>query len=442
MRKLIFLILIIPSFLLPLGAQASLSGTAEIGFSANIADDDFDSLLNPGNMMALNDMAMNTSLIARLDAGDDKTVFSAWFSLKEYPIGQALLAGAYNSIEPGVPDPLTMAATGEVIALAGDTIFSLDIMRFSANVSLGDYISLEAGRQSMLTGYGYGWNPMDFANPLRDPSDPDAALRGVDALSLSLDLGYVANLKLYGILPDDLLASGIDFEEIKGGGELTLYLTGIEIKFSGLYDYDSTEGSDSYVPSIGAGFMADLFGLGFYGEAAARKGSRNFYSDGTFSATDNGLSRKTDWTVSVLAGLDYTFPNELYAVAEYFYNGEGYDSTERDNLESALEAAGALGGLTSDFFGMYRSGYFARQYIMLSLLQPLYSINTDLNLTGIFSPDSGSLMVLPSVSYNFSGSFSGRIDYAGMFDLYSDDFSEVSALPVKHVVSTVFTYSY
>lgn len=430
---LTFLILLVPA-----AAQADFSGTAEIGFSANVTDGDYDSLLNPGNLMALKDLAMDTSLIGRLDAGDEKTTFSAWFSLKEYPIGQALMAGAYNSVDPGNPDPLTLAATGEVIAMAGDTIFSLDLMRFSANVALGDYISLEAGRQSMLTGYGYGWNPIDFANPLKDPSDPDAAVRGVDALSLSADLGYFGNLKIYGILPDDLLASGIDFEEIKGGGELTLYLPGLEIKLTGLYDYDSTEGSDAYVPSIGAGFMADLFGLGFYGEAAVRKGSRNYYTDGTLT----GLSRKTDWTFSALAGLEYTFPWEMYVVAEYFYNGEGYDKSERNDVKTALEAAETMGGPTSDLFGMYRSGYFARHYIMLSLVQPVYSVNTDLNLTAIFSPDSGALMVMPSVSYNFSGNFSGRIDYTGMFDLYSDDFSEVSAMPVKHVISTVFTYSY
>ncbi|MBB6480702.1 hypothetical protein [Spirochaeta isovalerica] len=418
-------------FLIPAAAQAEFSGTAEIGFSANITDGDFDSLLNPGNMMEMKDLSMNTSLIARFDAGDEKTTFSAWFSLKEYPIGQALMASAYNSDTFPDPDSVTLAATGEVIALAGDTIFSLDIMRFSANVALGDSVSLIVGRQSMLTGYGYGWNPIDFANPLKDPSDPDTALRGVDALAFSADFGYIANLKVYGILPDDLLASGIDFEEIKGGGELTFYLPGFEVKLTGLYDYDAAEGSDAYVPSLGAGFLADLFGLGFYGEAAVRKGSRNNFVDGT------DLSRKTEWIFSALAGVEYTFPSELYAVVEYFYNGEGYDNDERNEIEAAMALSP-----TTDLMSMYRSGYFARHYIMLSLMQPLYSINTDLNLTAIFSPDSGALMILPSVSYNFSGNFSGRIEYSGLFDLYNDGFSEVSALPVKHIISTVFTYSY
>jgi len=442
MKKLLLILIAGLLALTAAAAQADFSGKAEIRFSANISDGDFDSILNPGNLMALKDLSMNTSLIARLDAGDERTTFSAWFRLKEYPIGQALLAGTYDSyvaMLAGSTTTMDALLTGEFIALAGDTIFSLDIMRFSANVALGDSFSIEAGRQSLLTGYGYGWNPMDFANPLKDPSDPDTDLRGVDALSFSVDFGYTAYLKFYAVLPDDILASGIDFEEVKGGGEFSLYLSGFELKLTGLYDYDSSEGSDAYVPSVGGGFMADLFGLGFYGEAAVRKGSRNFFTDGTAL----GLSRKSGWSFSVLAGLEYTFSNELYAVAEYFYNGEGFDSVERENMKSALELAqAALGGPTSDLFAMYRSGYFSRHYVMLSLMQPFYVIDTDLNLTAIFSPDSGSLLILPSISYNFSGSFTGRIDYGGMFDLYGDDFSEVSALPVKHVISTVFSYSY
>lgn len=439
MKKLTCLTFLVLMFSLPMVAQTGLSGTAEIGFSANIPDsDDFGSLLNPGNVMELKDFSISTSLTARLDAGDGKTTFSAWFSLKEFPIGQALLAGTYDSALDGDPTTIDQLLTGEFIALAGDTIFSFDLMRFSANVYLGDYISMEVGRQSMLTGYGYGWNPIDFANPLKDPSDPDAALRGVDGLSIQADLGYMASLKLYGIIPDDILTSGVDFEEIKGGAELTFFFPGLEVKLAGFYDYDASPGSDAYTPSLGAGFMADLFGMGFYSEAAVRKGSRNNFTDGL-----GGAVRKDEWLFSVLAGVEYTFSNELYAVAEYFYNGEGFDKSERTDMEDSIVAVNALmGGPTSELFAMYSPGYFARHYIMLNLMQPLYDINTDLNLSAIFSPDSGALTVLPSVSYNFSGNFSGRIDYAGMFDLYGDDFSEVSAMPVRHVIQTVFTYSY
>lgn len=433
MKKPALIVLAALISLMPALAQTELSGTAEIGFSANLTDGDFDTLLNPGNRMELKDLSMTTSLIGRLDAGDERTTFSAWFNLKEYPIGQALLAGTYDSAADDDENTIDQLLTEEFIALTGDTIFSLDLMRFSVDVALGDYLYLEAGRQSMLTGYGYGWNPIDFANPLKDPSDPGAALHGVDALTFSADLGYAASLTLYGMLPDDLLTSEMDFEEIKGGGELTVYLPGFEFKITGLYDYDATEGSDAYTPAIGAGYMADLFGLGFYGEAAARKGSRTLFPNG------DAMSRKEEWVFSALAGLEYIFPFELYAAAEYFYNGEGYSKTERENYEALLIASG---GPTSQLLSPLTPGCFSRHYLMLSLTQPLYGIHTDLSATALFAPDSGALMILPSIAFNFSGNFTGRIEYGGMVDLYDDDFSEVSGLPVKHRISTVFTYSY
>jgi len=437
MKKILILLMILGLTSVSLFSQVNFSGSADIAFTANIPEAaDYSSIFDPvgqPNVMGLKDIGISSSFIAKLDAGDEKTTFSAWFALKEYPIGQALLAAAYDVAEDFPTFSPEYLAVGDLVAVTGDTIFSLDLMRLSTNVYLSDNFSMEVGRQSMLTGYGYGWNPIDFANPLKNPTDPDAAMRGVDGLSFKIYMGNIAALKIYGILPRDILTSGLDFEEIKTGGELTFNFPGFEWKLAGFYDYDNSAGSDAYTPSIGTGFMADLFGIGFYGEGALRKGSRNNFTDG-----GAGLSRKSEWLFSALAGLEYTFGFELYAVLEYFYNGEGYNKAERSLFEASLTA---LGG-TSDLFSIYSPGYFAQHYIMINLMQPLYDINTDLNFSAMFSPDSGALTLMPSVMYSFSANFSGQLAYVGMFDLYSSDFSEVTGLPVKHVINTVFTYSY
>lgn len=409
-----------------LSAQLSFSGTADISFDGNIAESgDYSSPMNPGNVLGVNDGGIRSSIIAKLDGGDEKATFSAWFSLNEYQMGMAY----YTILGFTGNEDYAVGLAGAL----GDTIISFDIMRLSANVYLSDFISMEVGRQSMLTGYGYGWNPIDLANPLKNPLDPDAALRGVDGISFKFFLNHMTALKVYAIFPQDVLAIGFDYEEIKTGGELTLYFPGIEVKLAGFYDYDRSEGSDAYTPSFGTGFIVDIAGLGFYGEAAVRKGSRNNFTDGV---TISG--RKDDWLFSALAGLEYTFSNELYGVLEYFYNGEGYNESERDNFETAIPTT----NISSDFYSIYSPGYFARHYIMVNLMQPLYDINTDLNLVAIFSPDSGSLMFIPSVNYSFSGNFSGKLAYTGMFDLYENEFSEVTGQPVKHAVSAVFTYSF
>ena len=136
--------------------------------------------------------------------------------------------------------------------------------------------------------------------------------------------------------------------------------------------------------------------------------------------------------------MEYTFSSETYVIFEYFYNGEGYNKSERGDFKNSLISNGP----TSDLMNIYSPGYFAQHYIMLNIMQPLYDINTDINLSLIFSPDSGALTAMPSINYSFSGNFSASLTYIGMFDLYSGYFSEVSALPVKHIINTKFTYSY
>jgi len=250
MRKKLILFLTIVTLSVSLYSQSDFSGSSDISFGANMPDSaDYNSLLNPSNMMGMKDLSISSSLIARLDAGDERTSFSAWFSLKEYPIGQVLLTAAYD-------DPVQTGGVLELIKMMGDSIIAMDLMRLSANVYITDNFSMEVGRQSMLTGYGWGWNPIDFANPLKNPTDPDAALRGVDGISFKNYMGNVAALKVYGILPRDLLSTGLDFEEIKAGGELTLNFSGFEMKLAGFYDYDDTVGSDAYTPSVGAVIVA------------------------------------------------------------------------------------------------------------------------------------------------------------------------------------------
>ncbi|MCD6396528.1 MAG: hypothetical protein J7L71_03225 [Spirochaetaceae bacterium] len=421
MKKIFFLTILAAAVQLSLFAQADFSGSADIGIYANLPQaESFSSILSRSDL-GVEDISMIPSFIAKLDTGDEKTSFSAWFSMKEFPIGQGLLAAAYS-------DPAQTGAVFELVSATGDKIYSFDLMRLSANIYLADNISMEVGRQSMLTGYGYGWNPIDFANPLKNPADPDAELRGVDAATLRMYLNSNISFKLYGILPETLLSTGIDYEEIKPGGELTMNFPGIELKLSGLWDYDTTEGSDAYTPAAGAAVMLDLFGIGVYGEAAAREGSRNYSLD--------GITRKTDWLFSGLAGLEYTFESELYAVIEYFYNGEGFNKAERAEFQTSMSFP------TFNLLSTYTPGYFAEHYILINLMQPFYDIDTDLNLSAIYSPDSGALTLMPSVNYSFSGNFSAKMTYTGMFDLSNNDFNEITALPVRHIVSTVFTYSF
>ncbi len=423
MKKIIIgsILMLLTGFLF---AETDFSGTAAVTINANIPEaDGFSSTLNPGNMLGITDIGMSPGLAVKMNAGDDRTTFSAWISLKEYPLGQGLLAACGSS-----------QSVAAFLAAAGDTFYTLDLQRLSANVYLADNLALEVGRQSMLTGYGYGWNPIDFADPLKDPQNPEADKTGVDAVALKTYFGSILSLKLYTLFPRNFLASGLDYKDVKPGGELTVSLPGVECKLAGIWDFVSAGTNDAYTPALGGALNVDIFGIGVYGEASMRKGSRNYFANSVTGAP----SRKTSWLFSTLAGLQYTLPSEGNVVFEYFYNGEGYDREERMDYKKSISLYPPTGVLLA----MYTPGFFARQYILLNVTQPFYAANAALSLSLIYSPDSGACMVSPSVTYTFSGSFEGTVLYTGMFDTATDDFSEVTALPVHHVIKAVFTYSF
>lgn len=426
MKKVICLSIFL-SLNLYLFSQMELSGSAKVTLGGNISkNNEYESLLNPSNIGGIRDINLNSSLLGKLESGDDRTSLSIWFSFKEYKIGQALLSAAYGN-------EIQEAGVYEIIKTQGDSILYLNLLRFSSNIYITDNLSLEVGRHSMLTGYGWGWNPMDFANPLKNPLDPDAAFKGVDGISLKSYILDIATLKIYGILPLEPLISGLDYRDIKVGGELTLYFTGFEGKLTGIYDYDSDKENDSYPTSLGGGFLVDLFGIGLYGEFALRDGSRN-----NFIVKDMTLKRKTSWLYSYLIGAEYTFVTDTYLTAEYFFNGEGYNDSERDLFSDTV----TQGLITSDLISLYRLGYFAKHYVMINVVQQLYDFNSEINLSGIYSIDSGALTVTPSINYTFTGNFSLKVSYIGLYDLLKDDFSEVTELPVNHIVTAAFIYDF
>ncbi len=376
-----------------LSAQTDFSGEGGFSLTSNISDGGFSSLLNPGNIFKLHDLSLSPYLIGKIESGDDTVSFSCWARLEES---------------------------------------ELSILRLSANVYLTDTLSLGIGRQSMTTGYGYGWNPTDFADPLKDLSDPAAELTGVDTVSLSDQIGDSLLLKFFAMIPE----SDTDFSQAKGGGEITINFSGFEWKLNGFYDYDSTEGDDKYVSGFGSAAMFDLFGAGLYGEAAFYKGSRNYFPE-----ENSFAKRKTEWLFSGLIGIEYTFPSELYAVAEYFYNGEGFSKGERDMFKTELNNVTSNDVLTV-LGSMYIPGYFARHYILLNLSWPLYAVSSNIDLAVLYSPDSQALMIMPGVSYDFSGSFTIKLGYIGMFTLNEDEFNEVSEMPVKNSITVKAVYNY
>ena len=419
--------------------DVSLSGKAEIGLTAALAfpydQSRFNTPLNPANFQGIEDLMVVTDFLGKLSGKDEATDFSVWLAVKPYYLGQALLAASTGSGGDAIDQT---AAVSESLPLLGYKVNTIDLLRANIGWYISDFLVLRIGRQSMLTGYGYGWNPIDFINPVKDPYDPDQELKGVDALTAQFYLGNVFTFKLAGIYRTEGLTGSTDFDNLQAGTEITVSLPGIEVKTTGFFDHDDSEGEDSYVSALGLGIKNDVGGTGIYGEGALLKGSRYNFP----AASTGDYSRKQDWLFSGLVGAEYTFGSEISATLEYFYNGEGLDIDDRRLYREGLDFHNSNGVPPTDYLLIYRPGYFSSHYILFSLYFPQYDLNTDFQLSFLYSPDSGALNILPQFTFLISGSLSIDLGYAGLFSLKSGQEDEAELSPINHLVKLLVRYDY
>ena len=419
--------------------DVSFSGKAEIGLTAAPAfpydQSRFDTPLNPANFQGIEDLMPVTDFLGKLSGQDEATDFSVWLAVKPYYLGQALLAASTGTGLDAVAQTL---AVSESLPLLGYKVNTIDLLRANIGWYISDFLVLRIGRQSMLTGYGYGWNPIDFINPVKDPYDPDLELRGVDALTVQFYMGNVFTLKLAGIYRTEGLTGGADFDDLQAGAEITASFPGFEIKTTGFFDHDGSEGEDSYVPALGLGIKTDVGGAGIYSEVALLKGSRyNFPTTPT-----EAYSRKKDWLFSGLVGAEYTFESEISATLEYFYNGEGLDLDDRKLYREGLDFYNSTGVPPTDYLLIYRPGYFSCHYILFSLYFPLYDLDTDFQLAFLYSPDSWVVNILPLFTFRISGSLSIDLGYVGLFSLKGGQEDEAELSPINHLVKLLVRYDY
>jgi hypothetical protein len=406
-------------------AQISLSGEASTGLSIfpvfPYTSDRFESPVNQDNLSGIQDIALDTDVTFRLDAGREAGTFTLWLAVSPYELSRLLLSSPST-------DPLA-----ETLLLSDPA--ALSVLRANIAWYIGRSFILRLGRQSMFTGYGYGWNPMDFATTAKDPFDPEAELRGVDALSLQFYLGNLFALKLAGVFRFEDFSASADFGDLQAGAELTASFPLLELKLSGYYAFDESSAEYAPVPAIGSGFMLDVAGVGIYGEGALFWGGR---TPVPLSVASSSPVRKDELLGSGLLGLQYTFASELQLIAEYFYNGEGYSLEERRLFNDRL-----LDTYGSEKYGEhvanYRPGYFARHYLLLNLGYPIYPWNMNTELSAYYSPDSAAFGIVPSVELEISGFLSVRCSYTGMFSLQEDRYNEAGFSPLKHILELQLT---
>ncbi len=294
--------------------------------------------------------------------------------------------------------------TSLAIQETGST-FSLN--RLSYQWNLGDHTQLTIGRQGLLTGYGYGWNPIDLFSGSKDPSDPEADRMGVDAMTMLYDDWDSFIGKAVILLDSDFLRETPVWSDISIGAETTLLLDSSEIKLTALADLPGTGEDFSFTAGLGTYF--DIAGAGVYAEV------------------------NTD--LDILAGVEYFFENGMSMIVEYLYHHEGFNLSERQTYFAQVFVDPTL---PSSFV----PGYFAQHYILGNLSHSFYELNTDVNLSVLYSPDSYSLMAAPLVTFYTNSGFTLSGGYIGIFSLKEHQSSEADLSPFSHAIQIGCSYAF
>lgn len=275
---------------------------------------------------------------------------------------------------------------------------SLDILRLYIDYYLLENLTISMGRKPFLMGYGYGWNPVDNINSKKDPGNPDSELNGIDSVSVQWNFLNLLDVRLLSAI------DYTDFDNLSFAGDISLILDGVEFLTTGVY---------GDVNSVGLAAKIDILGAGLYGE-----GIILFYDDNN--------------KFNYLIGLEYLFPTETNVIAEYFYNCMGYDKDER--LAFSL--------LSSEELPLIYSSYYTKQYLLINITQSIYDFNTTISLGAIYSIDSKTLTIAPSVDIDISENMNMNISYFGIQDFVNDDFTEFDLSPIKQGLSLLFKYSF
>lgn len=364
--------------------------------------DGFVSPLNPGNVFGIIPVANTSSTLVAIEHSTPDDLFTFW--------GSATLG--LGSIEPA----------------------SIDVRRLSYLRYFGD-LRMTLGRHSLMTGYGYAWNPMDLVSPFKDLNDPHAEQDGLDAVSLLWDSGHDISLEGYAlIIPSETTTWPLDLHRLGFGGEFVWYLpdSGIEMRAAALAGPLFLDPAPTDLQlAFGAGIYGDLAGIGLYAEGAIRSQSR-IPEISPLGTAEAGAA----WPLSLLLGTEYFFESGLSLVGEYMYHGEGFSIESREHFADAVL-------LDPGLLTYFRPGLFARHYIMVTLLYPLYDLGAESMLTLLVSPDSGAIMVNPILSWYISDSITLQAGYTGMVslpELLASDPSfagsdEAALSPVNHLIT-------
>ena len=251
--------------------------------------------------------------------------------------------------------------------------------------NISNVVYFRAGKQVLQWGTGYFWNPTDLINiEHKSFTNQTALLNGV--FGLRSDVVFSPQFHLYTFLN----LNGIQDVTQAAFAARTEFLVGtFEFGFSGwLKPYK--------IPVLGTDFTTPLFwNLNMTGEASFSWGDNQDKLD------TNGLpySVRNQLVPKVDIGLSRTFDafdvqDRINVMAEFFYNGDGYDQ----NMFQALNPTQLFAFVSG---GYYNAGYYGQYYGALFITYNSFFL-TNMTLTLDMLANLSDLSAIPMVMLSYA----------------------------------------
>jgi hypothetical protein len=213
--------------------------------------------------------------------------------------------------------------------------------------------TITAGRQRIAWGTGFAWNPTDLFNPFNPAAIELDEKAGVDAVHVAIPTGGLSRLEA-------AFAPGRKSLKSSYAAKYSTH--------TGQYDMSIMAGSFREKGVFGGDFAGYIGDAGFRGELAY-----------TFDHDASDYLR-------AIVNMDYNFPNDLYAMIEVYYNGQGASDKEDYDLQNLL---------TGESFNL------AKLYTAISATKMLAPLLTG-SIYGIINLNDRSNLLGPALQYSIA----------------------------------------
>jgi hypothetical protein len=294
-----------------------------------------------------------------------------------------------------------------------------------------DSLGFKFGKQTLLWGKGYAFNPVAFVSRPKDPDDPELALEGVITASADYIKSFSGPLKTFSVTPvifpvyehinDDLG----EINHLNFAGKIYFLFYDTDIDFLFLTGKSRT----------------NRFGIDF-----SRNITTNFEVHGEFAFINNQTKRVIDSqgiisvskfdAKSYLLGIRYLTASDTTFIFEYYRNGTGFTHLEMKDYFSFIEKGYDLflvagndsllkkaAGITEGNYGRPNAmkDYL---YLRISQKEPFNILYFTPAITGIMNLNDQSVSISPELLYTGITNLELRLKAIALVGQNGSDYGE------------------